>query len=139
MVVLGGLALGAPQRAAAQAVAHADLVGSWAIKDSTEYGFTFRADSTMTYVGRVPQGKAVVDARYRLANDTLTVSQVKAKLNGQSADAQFAKRLLALDKQQLTVTRTDNKQVTVYQKVDALTTPAATDSNPAPAPATPTP
>ena len=128
------LALAAPKLATAQAVTDKDLIGTWAIHDSTQYGFTFRPDSTVRYVGATPQGRAEVNGRWRLANDTLLVNQVQAKLNGRSANAKFAPRTVAVKDKKLTVTRTDNQQSTTYEHADSLTTPAA-----APAPAAPAP
>jgi hypothetical protein len=128
------LALTFPKLSAAQAVAPTDLVGSWALRDSTEFGFTFRADSTMSYVGRSPQGKATVTGRWRLATDTLVVDRVVAKINGRQTNATFARRVIALQKTQLTVTRTDNKQSTVYERVDSLTSPASSAAPAAPKP-----
>ncbi len=129
-VTLALLALAVPRLSMAQAVSPADLVGSWALPDSPEYGFTFRADSTMTFVSQIPQGKATVKGQWRLANDTLVASRLVVKLNGRPATAQFARRLLAIKGTQLTATRVDDKVSTVYQRVDSLAKPAAATPKP---------
>ena len=60
VLTLAILALGFPQLSAAQSVARAELLGSWVMRDSAEYGFAFYADSTVRFANRGPQGKVAL-------------------------------------------------------------------------------
>jgi hypothetical protein len=130
--MLAMLALALPKLAMAQAVAPADLVGSWALQGSKELGFTFRADSTMNAAIQMPPGKAVLTGRWHLAGDTLVVNGVAAKVNGRPFRMNVARRTIALQKKQLTLTRVDNNQSGVYEKVDSLISSSPDSSAAAP-------
>lgn len=125
------LVLAFPKASAAQAVAPANLVGTWAQEGSSkELGWTFRADSTLSIASKMPQGKLTATGRWAVSGDTLTVTRVSAKINGRTSQVNVAKRKVVLEKTKLTLTRLDNNQTLNYERVDSLVTPA-----PAPAPA----
>lgn len=99
------------------------LIGSWALPDAKDLGFTFRADSTLTGATQIPQGKTAFTGRWRLASDTLVVSGVKATINGKTAQMTVVRRTLSLQEKQLTLTRIDDHKSLVYERVDSLMSP----------------
>jgi hypothetical protein len=141
-----GLVLGAPtaaaaqvrvttgaDKAAAQAVKPADLVGQWARQGEKVPAYTFRADSTFTLAGvgtgQGPNGEASLDAvgRWRLVGDTLLISQPELQLGGQTVPGADGKaafngdliRLVKLSGRVLTTTSRDAKIQRVYERLDA--------------------
>jgi hypothetical protein len=121
--------LALPTLAAAQAVNPTDLVGSWAQDSAKQLGWTFRADSTVSIASKIPQGPLTASGRWTLSGDTLSVRVMSAKVKGQRAQVQIAKRKVEVASGKLTLTRLDNHQTVTYEKVDSLVSPA-----PAPAP-----
>lgn len=117
------LALVAPRFASAQAVSRADLIGTWALQGSKEYGFIFQ-DTTVTYRGKYPKGGTIaITGNWKLNGDTLTIGHTIGWLNGKRpVSGRMATRSVALKDNQLTVTRLDNKQAQVFERVDALQT-----------------
>ena len=140
VLLAAALALALPKASAAQAVAPADLVGTWAQEGSSkELGWTFRADSTVSIASKMPQGKVAATGRWAVSGDTLTVNRVSAKINGRPAQLNIAKRKVVLEKTKLTLTRLDNNQTLNYERVDSLVTPAPAPAADSSAPAPPKP
>ena len=98
-----------------------DLLGSWARLGEKEVRFTFRADSTVSVSVQTNTGPGTATGRWRLAHDTLAITNFTIK--GQKGSVKFDRRQVVLKDKQLTLTRVDNGEqgpkTRVYERVDS--------------------
>ena len=108
----------------AQAIAPADLIGSWARQGEKEARFTFRTDSTMTASATTNVGPGVGTGRWRLVGDTLVVNNYMIAVKDQKGPAKFDRRVLVLKDKLLTMSRVDHTetgpQARIYERVDSV-------------------